>query len=76
MAELAKTIKFRPRSKRRDGGQEPGHFEIDGQEFPWYVTDDGVEVTSSRKELTIVTVKIPCERAEVIDTPWSKPEGG
>lgn len=49
MADLAKTVRYAP---------SKGILEIDGEEFPWYVSADGVEVKSSRGDLTTVTVTI------------------
>lgn len=64
MAELAKLI----RVEKKDGVYT---VEINGQNFPWYLTEDGVTAHGgNRTELTTVTLTIPCERVELVDTPW------
>jgi len=47
----------------------PGNrVEIDGKEFPWYITEHGVQVdVGSRQELTSVTLTVPCDRVEIDD---------
>lgn len=42
--------------------------EIDGKEFPWYITENGASIeVGSRSQLTSVTLTIPCDRVEIED---------
>jgi hypothetical protein len=48
----------------------PGRsVEIDGKEFPWYLTSepDPVVVKTGRSQLTTLTLTIPCRRVEIVD---------
>lgn len=40
-------------------------LQIDGEEFPWFITVDGVRTTVSREEMPAVTLTIVAERVEV-----------
>jgi hypothetical protein len=44
-------------------------LEIDGKEFPWYLISepDPVVVKVGRKQMTTVTIQIPCNSVEVLD---------
>jgi hypothetical protein len=69
MPDLAKVIRIEKAEKGKTS-----RLLIDGEEFPWY-TAGGISAHAEiGRELTTVTVKIPCERIEIQDTPWYTPE--
>jgi hypothetical protein len=57
MADIAKLVRLTPQ----------GGVEIDGEPFPWFVTEDGAQVHVSWNSLVTVTIAIPCERVEAED---------
>src|SRR5688500_8019306 len=68
--EIRVTEKFPKTIRIRVGGS----LEVDGQEFPWYITEDGVGVgAGSRSDLTTITVTTPCEKV-IVEEPDRKVE--
>lgn len=57
MAELAKVIKVR----------RNGVFEINGEPFPYYLSNEGATVSVKRGELPGVLVRIVADRVELVD---------
>lgn len=47
-------------------------LKIDGEEFPWYVSQEGITVNKDR-DVTTITFTIPCKSA-VINVPGYKEE--
>lgn len=46
----------------------PGGIEIDGEDFPWHILEDGVEAIPPRRGgLGAVRLTIPCARVELIE---------
>jgi len=46
-------------------------FTIDGQEFPWYVSEAGFTIQSSNGNPPQVTLTIPAEKLELLDD-WTE----
>lgn len=47
---------------------------IDGREFPWMITDEGVRVNVTRDRIPCVTISIPAESVETIHEFNAPPE--
>lgn len=51
-------------------------FTIDGEPFPWHITADGVSVSVDPHGMPSVTLTIPADRVEVLDTLAAAPPDG
>lgn len=76
MSEFAGVIKIRHRCHCATAAEPPGDdgiiehvFEIDGQEFPWYITEDGPEIVKLGEGLYAVSITLVCQAVDVIGIP-------
>lgn len=71
-ARLAGLITIRHRCDCEAATEPPGEdgiehvFEIDGTEFPWYITEDGPKIRKPAGSLYEVTITILAERVDAI----------
>lgn len=58
---------------RQSGRERTYSLLVDGQEFPWYISDAGVETTASMNSIPAVRFTLLAESVEIVND-WRSPK--